>query len=240
MHELLKNVDMKPLGDSAIIVKFGSTIDSEIAKYVQALQNILVKNFFDGFIECVPSYTNLTIYYNTIVIYQNGHDHPYLFVKNFLQSLLENLEASDENSKRLIEIPVCYGGKYGPDIEIVAHHHDISVEEVIQLHSAPEYLVHMIGFAPGFPFLGGMNDKIATPRKDVPRLSIPAGSVGIAGKQTGIYPFETPGGWQLIGRTPMKLFLPDDQPPSLLGAGDTIRFYPITEKEYKQMGGEGE
>ncbi|MGX9133931.1 5-oxoprolinase subunit PxpB [Rummeliibacillus sp. JY-2-4R] len=237
MHRILEKVEMKPFGDSALIVKFGTTINPEIAKYIQALQNILVKKLFEGFIECVPSYTNLTIYYNTITIFQNGHNHPYQFVEDYVHDLLEDLKTSGEDSKRLIEIPVCYGGKYGPDLDIVADHNDITMEEVIQLHSAPEYLVHMIGFAPGFPFLGGMNDKIATPRKDVPRLSIPAGSVGVAGKQTGIYPFETPGGWQIIGRTPIQLFLSNDQPPSLLRAGDTIRFYPISEQEYKQMGG---
>jgi len=235
MIRSLKSVEMKPLGDSAVIVNFGSVIDPKMAKYIQALQKILNNNPFEGLIECVPSYTNLTIYYDTIMIYRNGKLHPYQFVTEYIENSLQNMDISEENTFQLIEIPVCYGGIYGPDLEIVANQNDISIKEVINIHSSQEYLVHMIGFAPGFAFLGGMDDKIATPRKDVPRLTIPSGSVGIAGKQTGIYPFETPGGWQLIGRTPVKLFLPDQQPPSLLKAGDTIRFYPITETEYKQL-----
>ncbi|MBO1911088.1 5-oxoprolinase subunit PxpB, partial [Microvirga sp. 3-52] len=118
----------------------------------------------------------------------------------------------------------------GPDLEYVAKSNNLSIEEVIQIHSENEYLVYMIGFAPGFPFLGGMDKRIATPRKETPRLTIPSGSVGIAGKQTGVYPLETPGGWQIIGRTPLDLFLPDMSPPTLLEAGDKIRFMPVSAK----------
>lgn len=238
MRECLKNVEIRSFGDSAIIVQFGASIEPKIAVYIQALQKKLNQSPFHGFIESVPSYTNLTIYYNTITIFRDRHLDVYQFIKKYIEELLETIDISEKTTSTLIEIPVCYGGKYGPDLEIVADQNNITVEEVIDIHSSPKYLVHMIGFAPGFAFLGGMDEQIATSRKDVPRLSIPAGSVGIAGKQTGIYPFETPGGWQVIGRTPTKLFLPDEQPPSLLKAGDLIRFYPITEKEYKQLGGQ--
>ncbi|RPJ93961.1 5-oxoprolinase subunit PxpB [Rummeliibacillus sp. TYF005] len=240
MKESLENVEIKPFGDSALIVKFGSKINPKIAKYIQSLQNKLNKTPFTGYIESVPSYTNLTIYYSAISIYRDRKFHPFQFIKEYIEELLESINLLEETSSKLIEIPVCYGGDYGPDLELVAMQNNITMEEVIEIHSQPEYLVHMIGFAPGFAFLGGMDEKIGTSRKDVPRLKIPAGSVGIAGKQTGIYPFETPGGWQLIGRTPTKLFLPEVQPPSLLTAGDKIRFYPITEKEYKQLGGQNQ
>jgi inhibitor of KinA len=127
---------------------------------------------------------------------------------------------------------VCYGGELGPDLEFVAEHNKLSAEEVIGIHSASVYLVYMIGFAPGFPYIGGMSGKIAAPRRSSPRLKIPAGSVGIAGSQTGIYPIETPGGWQLIGQTPLKLFQPESKSPSLLKAGDVIQFKPISYNQF--------
>jgi inhibitor of KinA len=131
-----------------------------------------------------------------------------------------------------VEIPVLYGGEYGPDLEYVASFHKISAEEVIQIHTESECLVYMIGFAPGFPFMGGMDERIATPRRESPRTAIVPGSVGIAGKQTGIYSLETPGGWQIIGRTPLELFRPDLNPPTLLKAGDRIKFFPISPEEF--------
>ncbi|MGV3465566.1 MAG: 5-oxoprolinase subunit PxpB, partial [Heyndrickxia sp.] len=139
---------------------------------------------------------------------------------------------------RVVEIPVCYGGDFGPDLETVASMNGLSTEEVIQIHSSAEYTVYMIGFAPGFPYLGGMSEKIATPRLPSPRLKIPERTVGIAGNQTGVYPIETPGGWQLIGRTPIKLFRPQDEVPSLLHAGDKVRFKPISYEEYVEWEGE--
>lgn len=154
-------------------------------------------------------------------------------VRNYINTLFLQLKDQDLYKERIVSIPVLYGGEVGPDLEYVAKHHGISPEEVIQIHSKNDYLVYMIGFAPGFPYLGGLDERIATPRKKTPRLQIAAGSVGIAGNQTGVYPLETPGGWQIIGRTPRKLFLPNQSPPTLLQSGDTIRFVPITPEEYK-------
>lgn len=134
----------------------------------------------------------------------------------------------------VIEIPVCYGEEFGPDLEFVANHNGLTPEEVIRIHSSAEYLVYMVGFAPGFPYLGGMPEAIAAPRRPSPRLAIPAGSVGIAGKQTGVYPIETPGGWQIIGRTPIALFVPDSNPPTILASGDRICFRPISRQEYME------
>ena len=137
--------------------------------------------------------------------------------------------------KRTIEIPVCYGGEFGPDLSVVAESNGLTEEEVIHIHSNGTYIVYMIGFAPGFPYIGGMPSEIATPRKSSPRLKIPSRSVGIAGSQTGIYPIETPGGWQLIGSTPLKLFSIHHNPPTLLQAGDHVRFKPISYEEYRYL-----
>lgn len=135
----------------------------------------------------------------------------------------------------VVHIPVCYGGEYGLDLETVAKHNGISVDEVINIHADTDYLIYMMGFTPGFPYLGGMSEKIATPRLEVPRRKIPVGSVGIAGAQTGVYSMETPGGWQLIGRTPVRLFDSSKQNPILLQAGNYVRFVRITEAEYQMI-----
>jgi inhibitor of KinA len=226
----------RPLGDSALVVHLGEGIDQTIHEKVKQLSFLLENNSFRGFIEAVPSYNSLTVYYQPSAVCSlhssQEKKSPYRIVSSFLSNLLMNMEPSHQCEQRLIDIPVVYGGEYGPDLEHVASHNQLSTKEVIHLHCAADYLVYMIGFAPGFPFMGGMDERIAAPRKDSPRLSIPAGSVGIAGKQTGIYPLETPGGWQIIGRTPLDLFLPEGSPPTLLQSGDKVRFVPISAEEY--------
>ncbi|PFP24784.1 kinase inhibitor [Bacillus sp. AFS073361] len=230
------NANIRPLGDSALVIQLGDGISPATHERVKNLSNLLEKEPFTGLIESVPSYNSLTIYYNPVAVYYSSSDKelssPYKKVSAFILALLDKLGTSEISEQRLITIPVLYGGEFGPDLEYVANYHGISVEEVIQIHSSNDYLVYMIGFAPGFPFMGGMDERIATPRKDSPRLAITPGSVGIAGKQTGIYPLETPGGWQIIGRTPLDLFLPELSPPSLLQSGDRIRYVPITLEEY--------
>ncbi|MBO0587949.1 5-oxoprolinase subunit PxpB [Sporosarcina sp. E16_8] len=231
---------MKPLGDSALIVQLGEGISPSIHELVNNLSVLLNNHPFEGFIESVPAYNNLTIYYNPVVVHHsqiNKEVHharltPFQKVSAFMEQLVQQIRSNKFHDKRVVTIPVLYGGEYGPDLEYVAQCHSLSVDEVIQIHSEGDYLVYMIGFAPGFPFMGGLSEQIATPRKETPRLVIPSGSVGIAGKQTGVYPLETPGGWQIIGRTPLDLFLPAISPPTLLQAGDKIRFAPISPKEY--------
>lgn len=230
------NANIRPLGDSALVIQLGDGISPATHERVKNLSNLLEKEPFTGLIESVPSYNSLTIYYNPVAVYYSSSDKelssPYKKVSAFILALLDKLGTSEISEQRLITIPVLYGGEFGPDLEYVANYHGLSVEEVIQIHSSNDYLVYMIGFAPGFPFMGGMDERIATPRKDSPRLAITPGSVGIAGKQTGIYPLETPGGWQIIGRTPLDLFLPELSPPTLLQSGDRIRYVPITLEEY--------
>lgn len=149
-----------------------------------------------------------------------------------LEKLVEEASTATLPPARLIEIPTVYGDKWGPDLEDVAKYNGLTPEEVISIHSNADYLVYFLGFTPGFPFLGGMSEKIATPRLPTPRISIPAGSVGIANNQTGLYPTESPGGWRLIGRTPLRFYDPSWEQPFLLQAGDYVRFVPIDEEEY--------
>lgn len=231
-----KDINIRPLGDSALVIQLGEGICPATHEKVKGLSNLLEKYAFTGLMESVPAYNSLTVYYDPVAVYRSNTDKkassPYKLVSTYISDLLEKLGESGESEKRLVTIPVAYGGEFGPDLEYVAKYNGLSTEEVIQIHSSNEYLVYMIGFAPGFPFMGGMDEKIATPRKESPLLAIPPGTVGIAGKQTGIYPLETPGGWQLIGRTPLDLFLPELSPPTLLQSGDRIRFEPIPLEEY--------
>lgn len=233
---------ISPLGDSALVITFGDSIQYDIHKQIKTCKDSIELDPFLGFIECVPAFTNLTIFYNPLEVVaavkkkpKKEFVSPFAVVASIIQKKLENEQTEKELAHRTVSIPVCYGGEYGPDLEYVARHHNLTPEEVISIHSEGEYLAYMIGFAPGFPFLGGLSEKIATPRRSSPRTSIPAGSVGIAGMQTGVYPISTPGGWQLIGQTPIKLFLPEQNPPSLLQAGDIVKFEPISKEEYQEL-----
>lgn len=231
----MDNVDFFPLGDSGVVVKLGETIDLAIHEKVRTFSEYLDQHPFTGMVEYVPGFTTVTVYYNPVCLYDpDSGEMPYEHVVSILKRIMGKLAASQSTKPRLVEIPVCYGGEFGPDLPDVAHHNRLTPDEVILLHSAKTYRVYMIGFAPGFPYLGGMDERIATPRRESPRLSIPQGSVGIGGKQTGIYPIESPGGWKIIGRTPKRLFRPDSDPPSLLGAGDLVRFTPITRDAYEE------
>lgn len=239
------NMRMKPLGDSAILVQMGTEINPEVQMKVKALTEYFESRSFNGFIECVPAFTSVSIFYNPVLIHHTYNKEsksffhreknisPYKIVCSIMKEIIKNLEVIKECTQRIVKIPVCYGGEFGPDLEAVAEYHHLSTSEVIDIHSKGEYLVYMIGFAPGFPYLGGMSEKIATPRHHSPRVSIPAGSVGIAGMQTGVYPISTPGGWKLIGRTPFELFCPNENPPTLLQSGDIVKFVPISLEEYE-------
>lgn len=228
---------LHPLGDNAVIIELGEDINIETQQKVKMITSILDNNPPEWMIEYIPAFTTVTVFYNPVKTSNllNYKILPYDYVCGKLQQLLRELKADKKIKHRVVKIPVCYGGEFGPDLEYVAAFNGLTTEEVINIHSSGDYLVYMIGFAPGFPYIGGMSEKIATPRRETPRLKIPSGSVGIAGKQTGVYPIETPGGWQLIGRTPLKLFRPNKEPPSLLMAGDKIQFVPISYNEYKEM-----
>jgi len=212
-------------GDSALVVEFGDEISREVNRKVHALADALGKASLPGLGEAVPTYRSLLIHYDPLRLSCDE-------VKAFVSEVLQDCEEKPSLEPRQVEVPVVYGAEFGPDIEFVAECNGLLVEEVIRLHSSATYTVYMLGFAPGFAYLGGMPEAIATPRLETPRTLVPAGSVGIAGAQTGVYPIATPGGWRLIGRTPLKFFDPERDPPTLLKAGDIVRFVPISEGEY--------
>jgi inhibitor of KinA len=215
-----------PLGDAAVLAEFGSAINTENHQRVMALAKAIEERPHPCMIEIVPAFTTLTLFYEpSLCRFDEARD--------YLLERLEHIPPQPIVPSRTLEIPVAYGGEFGPDLQAVAEHAGLSTEEVVRLHSEGDYLVYMIGFSPGFPYLGGMSERIAAPRLATPRLAVPAGSVGIAGNQTGIYPSETPGGWQIVGRTPFRLFHPNETPPSRLKAGDRVRFLPISAEEYR-------
>jgi inhibitor of KinA len=220
-------------GESCLVAEFADEISREANDVVAALGRELTVQKNVRIIECMPTYRSLAVYFDPLVTSREA-------LEAEMKRLLSDLSCSEQGAHRVISVPVCYGGSYGPDIQNVADHAQISVEEVIKRHSARVCHCFMIGFVPGFAYLGGMDESIATPRLANPRTVIEAGSVGIAGKQTGIYPIASPGGWQLIGRTPLRLFTPEAARPTLIEAGCDVRFEPIAEAEYNQIAAEVE
>ncbi len=219
---------IKITGDTSVAVVFGNEISIDINTRIRAFDEALAEEQIDGVYETVPTYCSLTIHYAPEKI-------RYDELKERLEALLAVAHKAQKLNTIVMEIPVVYGGEYGPDLETVAAHNGMSPEDVIRIHSGAEYLIYMLGFTPGFSYMGGMDESIATPRLKTPRVLIPAGSVGIAGKQTGIYPIDSPGGWQLIGRTPVKLYDAHRDTPILLDAGLHVKFMPIDEAEYKRI-----
>ncbi|MFC4075292.1 5-oxoprolinase subunit PxpB [Salinithrix halophila] len=222
------SLHFQPLGDTGVRVQFGDRIDPAINNQIRRYCRRLKKLSLEGVVEWVPSYTAVTVYYQPYRV-------RYGELVRILSELVEEIESDQELESRLVEIPVVYGGRFGPDLEEVARYSGLTPEEVIRIHSQSPYRIYMMGFVPGFPYLGGMSETIAVPRLEKPREKIPAGSVGIAGAQTGVYPLETPGGWRLIGRTPLRLYDPHRHPPMLLAAGDHVQFRPISEEEYSSI-----
>ena len=215
-------------GDSAITVEFGNEISAEINACVHALDKALHKKNILGIVETVPTFRSLLIIYDPCI---TGGEK----LKAKITKLCGDLEASSEGKKRIIEIPVLYGGEYGEDLKDVAEINKLTEDEVIKIHSGTDYLIYMLGFLPGFAYLGGLDDRIKTPRLQNPRTKIHAGAVGIGGEQTGIYPLSSPGGWRLIGTTPVKPYDPERDEPILYSAGDYIRFVPIDKETFDDI-----
>jgi len=213
------------LGDRALIVKFSDEMNRIAHLSVMKLDKFLFDSKTEGIIEWIPSYASITVLYD-----------PEITDTSLIKSLKHFNESAEiiETDGRVIEIPVLYGGEFGPDIESVAKINNVSVDEIIKIHSGADYEVWMIGFMPGFPYLYGI-ERISAPRLKSPRKFVPAGSVGIAGNQTGIYPIDSPGGWQIIGRTPLKIFDVRKDPPTLFKMGDKVRFIPIDREGYERL-----
>ena len=227
------------LSESSISIEFGNEIDVDINRRGVACRDLILQGPFDGLIEVVAAYTTTTVFYDPLIVSQYASPHsPAGKVHEILKEIIGRLKENEHSPAReVVSIPVCYDEELAPDLQWVADFHRVSKNDIVKKHVDQEYSVFMIGFMPGFPYLGILPPGLDSPRKQTPRTLVPAGSVGIAGRQTGIYPFDSPGGWQIIGRTPLKIFLPNAQRRALLCAGDRVRFVSISKDEFKQMAG---
>jgi len=232
----LPSYKISPLGETALIIDFGNTIDESINKLVHSLFYQLQHDPIPGMIEAVPAYSSLTIYYDILFIRNNLNKQTTAFewvsesLKKFIPK--ENIETGDPQI--LVKVPVCYEIEYAPDLGFIASQNKISDNEAVYLHTSTTYHIYMLGFLPGFAYMGMVDEKISSSRKQKP-VFVEAGSIGIAGKQTGIYPFRSQGGWQIIGRTPLKLFDKEKINPVLFKAGDKVQFYSITKDEFEDI-----
>lgn len=220
---------ISPVGDRAISIDFGQVIDPTINRHIRQTIERIKELQLDGIIELVPTYCALLVEYDAML-------YSYSEICNIIEPTFEEGMANTTNELvTVVEVPTVYGGEFGPDLSFVASHNHLSEDEVISIHSGTDYLVYMLGFIPGFTYLGGMDLRIATPRLSSPRTLIPAGSVGIAGEQTGTYPSDSPGGWQIIGRTPVTMYDMSKAQAALLKAGDYVRYVPIDESEFHRI-----
>ena len=215
-------------GDRSLLAVYGTGVDQAVNEKVRRMATLIMNQKLPGIEAAVPSYCTLSVHYNPLRI-------GFAELRDLLWSLENELNKADIPEPRTIEIPVCYEKEFGPDIDFVAQHNGISMDEVVQIHTGSAYHIFAIGFAPGFCYLGGLNSKLHTPRLETPRVRVAAGSVGIAGGQTGVYPLESPGGWRLIGRTPLRLFAPERPHPILYEAGDKIRFRSVPSDEFHHI-----
>lgn len=215
-----------PLGDSAVVIRLGETIDRAVTRRVGALAEEFRCGSWKGLEDVVPAFSSLALFF------QPGCAPELEAVEQAASEMLARQEKVPAAAGRTVEVPVSYGGAEGPDLDDVAKRARLTAAEVVARHSGSEYFVHAIGFTPGFPYLGGLPAELATPRRANPRPRVAAGSVGIGGSQAGIYPVESPGGWNLIGRTPLRLFDPQRPEPALLRTGDTVKFHPVSTSEF--------
>ena len=206
-----------PLGDSALSIQFGNEIDLEINQRLYALDALLRLDAIKGIIETVPAYATLLVHYDPLEL-------TYAKISDWINAEMDRVESNATRKPRRIEVPLRYGGASGPDLEWVAAHHHLSITEVVRLHAEQTYTVHMMGFTPGFPYLGKLHASLITPRLDSPRTLVRSGSVAIAGEQTGIYPIDSPGGWRVIGWTQLRLFDLSSDTPFLFEPGDEVQF----------------
>jgi len=234
INELAKSCTIKPLNEGALLISLGNSIDVGINLFIIELHRRIIAVPFPGLIESVPAYSSLAVYFDTGVVkgIQPNYETAFDVVREHLENILRKIVLADDDTKnQVIEIPVLYDGE---DLGFVADRHFLTHEEVIAIHVSVTYRVFMIGFLPGFAYMGSVNKRISTPRRSSPRTFVPGGSVGIAGTQTGIYPQSSPGGWQLIGRTPLRIFDKEKSSPCLLNPGDRVRYYPIDLIEFEK------
>jgi len=227
---LFKKPFFRIAGDCGLLVEYGDGIDPDVNNKVRSMAIVMEKESLKGVLETIPTYRSLLIIYDPVIINPEK-------LKKEISALEERLSQVKIPPPDTVEIPVCYDGEFGPDIQFVAEYNSITVDDVVRIHSGADYRIYMIGFTPGFPFLGGLPKLLHTPRLETPRSFVPERSVGIANNQTGIYPLASPGGWQLIGRTPLKLFAPGRSNPFIYKVGDMIKFKPISAEDYERLAG---
>jgi len=221
-----------PLGDHAVTITVGDSIDEATHRRVRAISAALDSHDIAGVVDQVPGFASLVVHYDPERVAGDEDEPPYERLVSSLTDLLAHVGDETLPPTRTKEIPVCYGGELGPDLDDVARQHQMSTSNVIEIHTAGDYLVYMVGFMPGFAYLGGLDERLVTPRRTSPRTAVPAGTVGIGGQQTGVYPLVSPGGWNLIGRTPLRIFDVGREEPALLATGDRVRFRAISLAEF--------
>ena len=225
---LLNKPIVRCVGDRGLLMELSATINPDASQKIRALCESLAICAPVGVVEVIPTYRSLIISYDPVRASLED-------LKRYLLALNQRMADVEAKEPNVVEVPVCYGGEFGEDLGFVAKHNGLTEAEVIKIHSGTDYPVYMLGFTPGFPYLGGLSEKVHTPRLATPRTKVPAGSVGIANNQTGIYPIESPGGWQLIGRSPLKLFDLNRPNPFYFKAGDFLRFMPITPEAFREL-----
>jgi inhibitor of KinA len=232
----MQKIEFIPLSESAILISFGNTIHPATHETLIEAKNKIEANPFIGFIETVPAYNSLAVYFNPLDVKREVESIS-IAVTNQLKHILENKKTENKLviKESIIEIPVCYDDEYGIDLQEISQLLKLSKAEIIQLHISQLYNVFMIGFTPGFPYMGILDEHLVTKRKKRPRISVPPGSVAIAGNQTAVYPLATPGGWNIIGRTSLKVFNKEKENPFLLKAGDKVKFVSVPGKEFKEL-----
>ena len=227
-----------PLGDNAILIDFGNELNESINQKLLAIFRKIKEQNIPGVLDVVPAYSSLTIHYDVMKIFEKAKGRAVFdFITDRVKKIVEDDTEITFEENRKISIPICYDEEFGIDLSYLADEKNLSVEDVIQLHIDKAYRVYMIGFLPGFAYMGEVDQKIQIPRKENPRTQIEAGSVGIAGAQTGIYPLQSPGGWQIIGKTPVQLFNKERTEPVLLKPGDEIKFFSISKHEFRNYQG---
>lgn len=224
-----ESIRIFPLGDTALTVEFGNAISPELNRKAIALADHLEKKPFPGLVETVPAYASTTIFFDLLKVRRSFAEYPTAFeaVRQSVRDLIADLAVSPNIDARLVEIPVAFDRKSDFDLGYIAEEHGLTIDEVIEIFKSKTYRVYMLGFLPGFSYMGEVDERIATPRKQTPRTLVPKGSIGIAGRQTGIYSLASPGGWQIIGRTDVEMFTPDAARPTYLQAGDEVRFVSV-------------
>lgn len=238
-------LDILPLGDRAAVIEVADRISESATARVSSLCAVLDAACIPGVREVAPGFCSVTLHYDPVHLWDVGAAEgregrlPFDVLRERVAPLLERLDEAPPSAGRLVEIPVCYGGEHGEDLGPLALAHDLAPAKLVELHTAPLYFVGMLGFMPGFPYLCGLDERLVTPRRSTPRARIPAGSVAIGGEHTGIYPLESPGGWHVIGRTPIRLFDLAAEPPSLLLAGDRVRLVAIGPEVFERIAAEG-